>query len=196
MDTKPVKMGKKSEKHGVHIWLRDGRISPSVRGYKRLKRYLRDMEHGLYKMQGGPDNVTPAKEILIKATIEAYGVLLLASIFCREHGVVRPDRLSDGVVELQPVMGHQFLAFMNTCRQNLITLGMNGQITDEILDLGKYIEAKDSAHRGSAIRAHDLPEAGGEIVHPTLTSCEISGNDSAGDHENNQIMQGDNDGTD
>ena len=176
MDTIPVKISKKSEKHGVYIWLRDGRVSPSVRGYKRLKRYLREMERSLYEMQGGPGKVTPAREILIKATIEAYGVLLLASIFCREHGVVRPDRLSEGVVELQPVMGHQFIAFMNTCRQNLITLGMDSHKTDEILDLGRYIEIKDNERRETAGKASGsgvAQEAGGEIASPGASLREI-----------------------
>jgi hypothetical protein len=189
MDALPVKISKKErkpKKTGVYLWLHSGRISPSVRGYKRLKRYLRDMEKGLFEMQGAPDKVTPAKEILIKATIEAYGVLLLASIFCREHGVVRPDRLSEGVVELQPVMGHQFLAFMNTCRQNLITLGMDSHKTDEILDLGKYIELKDNERSKPADKAPGsckckAQEAGPEIACPESTSCEIPGKDDAGD---------------
>jgi hypothetical protein len=147
MDTKPIGKPLKSKhgatKHGISIWIREGRISQSVRGSKRLRRYLADLEHGLIETQGGQDKITPAREILIKTTIEAYGVLLLASIFCREHGVVRPDRLSEGVVELQPVMGHQFLAFMNTCRQNLVALGMDGQKAEEVLDITKYIELKD-----------------------------------------------------
>jgi len=184
MDTRPVRIGKKSEKHGVYIWLRDGRISPSVRGYKRMRRYLREMERSLFEMQGGPDRVTPAKEILIKSTIEAYGVLLLASIFCREHGVVRPDRLKEGVVELQPVMGAQFLAFMNTCRQNLVTLGMDGRKADDILDLGRYIEIKDNEkrkHKDKAPKSGMGEAEGPEIVRPRSTSSDFSGVDSSGE---------------
>ena len=188
MDTKPIGKPLKSKhgatKHGISIWIREGRISQSVRGSKRLRRYLADLEHGLIEMQGGQDKITPAREILIKTTIEAYGVLLLASIFCREHGVVRPDRLSEGVVELQPVMGHQFLAFMNTCRQNLVTLGMDTHKADEILDLGRYIEAKDNERSGPAVKAPESGKAqgaGGEIVDPVASLSEIPGKDDAGD---------------
>ena len=125
--------------HGICFWLDNKRINPSIRGYRKLQQYLRDMEKNLIELQGGPEKLTAAKEILIKATIEAYGVLLLASIYCKREGIIRPDMLKKGIVELQPVLGRQFLAFLNTLRQNLLALGLDSKKADEALDLKTYV---------------------------------------------------------
>ena len=134
---------KKKATHGIYSWLKTGRINPSIRGYKKLQRYLKDMEKDLIDMQGGSGKLTAAKEILIKATIEAYGVLFLASIYCKREGLLRPDLLKRGIVELQPVLGRQFLSFLNVLRQNLVVLGLDSKKADETLDFQKYIELKD-----------------------------------------------------
>ena len=128
--------------HGVYSWLQTGRINPSIRGYKKLQKYLEGMEKGLIDDSGGLENMTAAKEILIKATIEAYGVLFLASIYCKREGILRPDKMKRGIIELQPVLGHQFIAFMNTIRQNLLALGIDQRKADEALDLGKYVQER------------------------------------------------------
>jgi len=140
------KTKKKKIKHGVHTWLKEGRINPSVRGYRKLQKYLQGMEGALIDMQGGCENLTPAKEILIKGTIEAYGVILLASVYCKREGILRPDLLKKGVVELQPVMGKQFLSFLNTLRQNLLALGLDSKKADKVLtpwELAKKVEEKE-----------------------------------------------------
>lgn len=145
---------KTKAKHGIYFWLKMGRVNPSVRGYKKLQRYLEDMERDLIDLQGGPEKLTAAKEILIKATIEAYGVLLLASMYCKRDGILRPDLLKKGIVELQPVLGKQFLSFLNVLRQNLVVLGINKEQGDGILDLQSYVKEKygkkeeDNAEKG------------------------------------------------
>lgn len=128
-------------KHGITTWLRTGRLNPSIRGHKKLERYLIELEKDLIKQVG---ELTPAKEILIKSTLEAFGVFILASVYCKKHGVLRPDCLSQGVIELQPVLGKQFLAFLNTLRQNLVALGLDRQKAEEIIDLRTYIEIKEN----------------------------------------------------
>jgi len=133
----------KRKRHGVYSWLKTGRINPSIRGYKKLQKYLQDMERELIDMQGGPGKLTPAKEILIKSVIEAYGVLFLASMYVKKEGVLRPDMLDKGVVELQPVLGKQFLAIINTLRQNLVALGLEKKEAEEVFDLQTYLKQKD-----------------------------------------------------
>jgi hypothetical protein len=125
-------------KTGISTWLRTGKVNPSIRGHKKLQKYLRDIEADLIKDLGGRESLTTAQEILVKATIEAYGVLLLAVMYCKKYSVLRPDQARKGIIELQPVLGHQFLAFLNTLRQNLVALGL-GKKADETLDLKKYI---------------------------------------------------------
>jgi hypothetical protein len=131
---------KKRPTQGVYTWLQSGRINPSIRGYKKLQKYLEDMERELIDLQGGPDKVTAGQEILIKGTIEAYGVILLASMYCKKEGILRPDKAKDGIIELQPVLGQQFLAFLNTTRQNLLALGLDRKEVDDAIDPLKYIQ--------------------------------------------------------
>lgn len=138
---------KKKVKHGIHTWLDKGRINPSVRGYRKLQKHLEDMESQLQDMQGG--KVTAAKRILIKSTVEAYGVILLASVYCKDAGILRPDKRKAGVIELQPVLGNQFLAFMNTIRQNLLALGLDKVEADDVMDLEQYIKQRDGALQAS-----------------------------------------------
>lgn len=137
---------KTKAKHGIYFWLKTGRVNPSIRGYKKLQRYLEDMERDLIDLQGGPEKLTAAKEILIKATIEAYGVFLLASMYCKREGILRPDLLKKGIIELQPVLGRQFLAFLNTLRQNLLALGLDKRQADEALtpwELAKKVDEEE-----------------------------------------------------
>jgi len=158
---------------GISFYLRTGRLNPSVRGRRKLQQYLREIERDLIAMQGGVDHVTTAREILIKGTIEAFGVVLLAAMYCRRKGVLRPDRLKEGVLELQPVLGHQFLAFLNTIRQNLIALGLDSRKAEGILDLGRYLAEKKSA---AGKLAEPLLVAGHpEIARPRGSEREISG---------------------
>lgn len=143
MSKKEQSTGKKKKKvtHGIYFWLNEGRINPSIRGYKKLQRYLEDMEKELIDLQGGREKLTAAQEILIKGTIEAYGVILLASMYCKKQGILRPDKAERGIIELQPVLGQQFLSFLNTVRQNLLALGLEKKEND-IFDVTRYIQEK------------------------------------------------------
>lgn len=147
---KGQKKRKSGVKHGIHFWLGEGRINPSIRGYKKLQKYLEDMESELIDLQGGREKLTAAQEILIKGTIEAYGVILLASMHCKKEGILRPDKAEKGIIELQPVLGQQFLAFLNTVRQNLLALGLEKKKTNDVLDVYSYIEKRDQEKQGES----------------------------------------------
>lgn len=125
--------------HGAHLWLREGKINPSIRGHRKLQQYLRDLEKDLIADLGGPGSLTAAKEILIKTTIEAYGFILLATMYCKRYSVLRPDKARKNIIELQPVLGHQFIAFTNMVRQNLMALGLEGK-TEKLLSPAEVAE--------------------------------------------------------
>ena len=146
------KKQKINPRHGVYSWLRKGRVNPSIRGHKELQRYLMSLERELTELQG-PGGMTAGKEILIKSTVEAFGAVLLAGMYCKRAGLLRPDMARRGIIEFQPVLGKQFLAFMNTIRQNLMALGLDSRKGEEILDLGKYIELKDQEKAAQADKA-------------------------------------------
>jgi hypothetical protein len=140
MNEKEQETKQPRSKHGIYFWLKSGRINPSVRGHKKLQRYLEDVEADLINCLGGPEKVSAGQEILIKGTIEAYGVILLASMYCKKEGILRPDMFEKGVIELQPVLGKQLLSFLNTVRLNLISLNLNQGKVEEVLDLQRYLK--------------------------------------------------------
>jgi|GEM_PF-2424950 len=129
-------------KHGISTFLRTGKISPSVRGFRRIQKYLREIERDLISDLGGSENLTAAREILIKSTIQAYGCLLLAGAYTQRHGLLRPDQARKEIIELQPVLGHQFIAFQNCIRMNLIALGLDRKKADETIDLAAYVQER------------------------------------------------------
>ena len=127
---------------GIVTWLKTGRINPSVKGFRRIQRYLKEIEKGLIADLGGPDKMTTAQEILVRSVIQAYGVLLLASAYTQRYSILKPDQARKGILELQPCLSHQFIAFMNSIRQNLALLGIQRKEIEEPLDLKTYVETK------------------------------------------------------
>jgi len=134
--------------HGVYTWLRTGKVNPSVRGHRRLQRYLKDLRRDLIEQLGGPEAITPAQEALIESTIQALGVQLLAGAYCQRFSILRPDLARRGILEFQPVLGKSLLAYINTVRQNLIALGLERRKADEVLNLGRYIAEKYGPAQG------------------------------------------------
>jgi len=129
-------------KHGAHIWLKEKKIHPSIRGHEKIQKYLADLEKDLIKDLGGPEQLTAAKEIMIKTVVEAYGFILLSTLYCKKEGILNPMLLKRGVVELQPVLSRQFIAFMNSCRQSLVALGLERK-AEEVIDIQTYIKQFD-----------------------------------------------------
>jgi hypothetical protein len=178
--TEPKKKGRRP---GIYSWLRTGRVNPSIRGHKALQTYLMTLERELTELQGA-GGMTAGREILIKSTVEAFGVVLLSAMFCKREGVIRPDMARHGVIELQPVLGKQFLAFMNSIRQNLVVLGLDRRRADDILDLSVYLETKAAAERGATV------DKGGEKIGVVTPSGKaVSG--SLGENLKNDAFSGD-----
>jgi hypothetical protein len=48
--------------HGIAFWLRTGKINPSIRGYKKIQKYLQDLEAQLIEESGGQAQLTAAPE--------------------------------------------------------------------------------------------------------------------------------------
>jgi len=125
--------------HGIYTWLRHGKINPSVRGHRRLQRYLKDIRADLIADLGGPDKLTAGKEALLEMTVQAMGVLLLAGAYCQQYSILRPDLAKRGILELQPILGKSYVAYLNTIRMNLVTLGLDAK-EDEEEGLASYVK--------------------------------------------------------
>ena len=154
MAKKSRKSGSEKIKHGAYLWIKDKRIHPSIAGHQRLRKYLKDIEKDLIRQHTGSDGLTPSQEIMIRTTIEAYGFILLGAIYCKRDGILNPSLLEKGIVSFQPVLSNQFIAFMNSIRQNLIFLGLDEKMTERVLSPMEYSQQFDKkkakkAKRGS-----------------------------------------------
>lgn len=116
------KRANKSVKHGIGTFLRSQKISPSIRGYKRLQEHLLVMERALIAEQCVAGELTAREEILIKGTVEAYGIILLGNMYIKKYGVLSPAKLKAGELEYQPILGKSMLSYQNTIRQNVLAL--------------------------------------------------------------------------
>lgn len=109
-------MGK--TKHGIYTWVKHGQL-PSIRGKKKIQKVLEELEKGLIADYGGPEGISTSQEILIRSTVKALGVPFLIELFINKYGVV----IQKGrALELHPILGRNYLAFLNTIRQNLLSL--------------------------------------------------------------------------
>jgi len=135
MSQENIKAIDKKKAVGTDPWLKRGEIKPNVRGFKQLRKHVREMKMALIEDQGGIENMSAAKEILMNATIEAYGFILIAVAYCKDAGVIRPDMAEKDIIELQPVLGTQYLAFTNTIRQNLLALGLDKKRIEKVIKI-------------------------------------------------------------
>jgi len=143
-------MSKKTDKnagqfpilHGLGPWLKTKKISPSVRGHKRMQKYLGDMRRDIIAQLGGPGAITPTQEALVESTIQALGVQLLAGAYVQKYSILRPDQARRGILEFQPLLAKSLVAYGNLLRQNLVALGLKERKDKEEEDLYTYIEKK------------------------------------------------------
>lgn len=127
-------------KHGVYTWIKHGQL-PSIRGKKKVHKILEELERGLIADYGGPENISTSQEILIRSTVKALGVPFLIELFINKYGVV----IQKGkALELHPILGRSYLGFLNTIRQNLLSLKELGKEKgDDIPDVQAYIKQFD-----------------------------------------------------
>ena len=141
-------MSNKPVKHGVYTWLENARIAPSIRGYRRIRKYLRQVQDDLIQSLGGNERVTIQQRLLIDSSVRMLGVILLTWAFVERAGPMRPDSLERGILEFQPPVSKELIAATNALRQNLLALGLESKAADEILDLKRYLELKAQEKSG------------------------------------------------
>jgi hypothetical protein len=159
--------------HGIKPWLRYGKISLSIRGHKKLQGFLENFEKQLIEEQGGMANLSAAKELLIRATIRAYGVILLSELYISKYSVIRPDMARKGVLQYQPILERSYWGAQAQIRQNLALLGLERKVPNGELTLAQVIKEFDEEKARKADRGMESGEA--EKVDPGASGEEISG---------------------
>jgi hypothetical protein len=128
-------------KHGGYSLIHKDEL---LKQHPQLRRYLEGCRSGLVKdVAGSEDQLTEQQRIMIDRIISRLSICRLIEVYIEKYGAFRRDRLKRfQVLELEPALGQNYLAFSNSIDRALIALGLNHKKADEALDLGKYIAEK------------------------------------------------------
>ena len=172
---RPSSPKKRKHRHGIYFWLKTGQINPSIRGYRKLQKYLMDLERQLIEDAGGLENLTAAREILIRGTIKAYGVVLLSELFISKYSVLRPDQARRGVLQFQPILERSYWGAQQQIRQNLLALGLDRVAPPEpsLAEIIAQVDAEKDEAVGQEGQGKDAGER--EIASPKRNGDDVSG---------------------
>lgn len=126
----------RAPKHGAYSLMVKAGDLPKRRTY--LRAYLAEVREALIKDLGPrEEDLTAGQRVLVNGVISKLSVTRCIEEYIRENGVFVKG-------ELNPVLAHSYLAYTNSLRLDLQALGINTRKREEILDLGRYIAAKDA----------------------------------------------------
>ncbi|MBA7496140.1 hypothetical protein ES702_06738 [subsurface metagenome] len=110
----------------------------------RIRIYLEECRAGLVRdIAGSEDQLSQQQSILIDRIISKLGICRLIEAYVEKYGILRRDRLKDNqILELEPALGVNYLAFSNSIDRALIALGLNKKKRDGVIDLKQYAKEK------------------------------------------------------
>jgi len=193
LTTKPTTSPRKKITHGITFWLRTGKVNPSIRGYKKIQKYLADLEAQLIDEGGGQANLTAAREILIRSTIRGYGVIMLAELYASRYSVVRPDQAKRGVLAFQPVLEKGYIGILAQIRANLLALGLDKRSPAEPDVLTFVAEFDRNKAEKAALDAKKRPEMP-QDERPETETPDTTDNSSGSTGRENDDRGGEDDG--
>lgn len=117
----------------------------AIKDHPEIRRYLEGAREALVRDVGGTEAGLSAQQtIMIDRIVSRLAVCRLIEVYVERLGIFRRDRLEGGkVLELEPALGVNYLAFSNSIDRALQALGLDKKQAADVLDLGKYIEQKD-----------------------------------------------------
>jgi hypothetical protein len=151
--------GGRPYKHGGYSLILKDEI---VKEHPRLKAYLEDARSGLVRdVAGSEDALSEQQRIMIDRIVSRLSICRLIEIYVEKFGILRRDRLEhDKVLELEPALGLNYLAFSNSIDRALVALGLERKRAEPEMTfaeiLSKYDEdAPRSRKRGDREPAGD-----------------------------------------
>ena len=158
--------------------VRHGGYLKTIRGVPlSVRRQVQGVREQLIRDIGGAEPaLSAAQAILIDKTVNLYQITLCLEAYVRREGPFRGKKLD-------PVLGQNYLAYVNTIRLNLRELGISRKAGDEILTPLQIAEQIDREKEDGA-----RDQAGEEDgAHPGASEGEIQGNQGhkseVGEHE-------------
>lgn len=110
-------------KHGGYSLIAKDEI---LKDNPRIRRYLQDCRDGLVRdVAGSEDRLTEQQRILIDRIVTRLSICRLIEVYIEKYGLFRRDRLKESqVLELEPALGKNYLAFSNSIDRALRDLGI------------------------------------------------------------------------
>jgi hypothetical protein len=145
---KKAKLGR-PPKHGGYSLIHRDQL---IKNYPQLRRYLEEVREGLIRdVASTEDQLSEQQKVMIDRIISRLSICRLIEIYIEKYGAFRRDRLKRfQVLELEPALGQNYLAFSNSIDRALIALGLDKKKANEALDLGRYVEEKYGKAKESA----------------------------------------------
>ena len=115
-----------------------------LKEHPHLKQYLRDTRAGLVRdIAGTEDELTEPQRCVIDRLLSRLAVCRLIEVYIERNGIFRRDRLQkDRVLELEPALGINYLAFSNSIDRALSILGVSRRKAEKVIDLKAYLKEK------------------------------------------------------
>ena len=135
-----AKGNKAAVRHGAYGYLATSKL-PRIRGIwkvqKNLDRLRKELENSVPEM-------TVQKHILVDQVMKCQGFTLLFELYCKKFGLFDPQSARKGRLDFMPAM-KVYLTMLNSQRNALTMLGINGQTQERILT-PLEITQKESEH--------------------------------------------------
>jgi len=140
------KIGRPPKHGGYSINLRDAELKK----HPRIRRYLEETREGLVRdVAGREEDLSEQQRILIDRIINKLSIMRLIEVYIEKYGAFRRDRLrKHQVLELEPALGQNYLAFSNSVDRAIKILGISKRKVDAI-DVHTYMELKDQEEQAS-----------------------------------------------
>jgi len=134
-----------------------------------IKQYLQDCRDGLIRdVAGSEETLSEQQRIMIDRIISRLSICRLIESYIERFGPFRRDRIKRGkVLELEPALGINYLAFSNSIDRALIALGLQRKVIEPEMSLAEVIKEFDErkrAEKESRESEKSDPEAFGEEI--------------------------------
>ena len=136
-----VRLGRPPKHGGYSLIVRD----EILKDHPYVRQYLQNCRDGLVEdVAGSEERLTEQQRIIIdRPIISRLSICRLIEVYIEKYGAFRGDRLKkDKVLELEPALGQNYLAFSNSIDRALIALGLSKKQTDGVMDLDAYVDKK------------------------------------------------------
>ena len=135
---KKARLGRPPKHGGYSLIVRD----EILKDHPYVRRYLQDCRDGLVEnIAGSEERLTEQQRIIIDRIISRLSICRLIEVYIEKYGAFRGDRLKkDKILELEPALGQNYLAYSNSIDRALIALGLNKKQTDDVLAPYEIIE--------------------------------------------------------